>query len=377
MGHKQNYIEINGKRYDAVTGAILPSSPSAAHNSTPTHAAPVQKAVKPVVDGFVRRPKPHQAVPVQRGGKALPIAVTQHSKTLMRAAVKKPQKLATTVKTQDAKHAAAQQVEAKPKSPAIVLKPRVAAVAPERAQHAAEVKKSSLIKKFGMASTPAAESHSVTVAPLKVRPAPLQAPAVAHVTARPVAANKTADLLDKALQAAQGHTEQYHEPKRTLSKRVAKKLGVSGKAITITTAVLAGLLLGGFYAYQNVPNLAMRVAAARAGFAAGMPSYSPSGFSFKGPVQYSSGQVVVSFKSNTDDRSFKITQQSSNWTSDSLLNNFVAVSGREYQTYQDRGRTVYIYNGSNATWVNGGVWYQIEGKSDLTSDQLVRIASSL
>jgi hypothetical protein len=121
----------------------------------------------------------------------------------------------------------------------------------------------------------------------------------------------------------------------------------------------------------------MKVAAARAGFSASMPGYSPSGFAFKGPVQYSAGQVVVSFKSNTDDRNFKLTQQTSSWSSDSLLNNYVAAGGKEYQTYQDRGRTIYIYDGSNATWVNGGVWYQIEGNADLSSDQLVRIASSL
>ena len=121
----------------------------------------------------------------------------------------------------------------------------------------------------------------------------------------------------------------------------------------------------------------MRVAAARAGVNASMPGYQPSGFSFKGPIDYSAGQVTVSFKSNTDDRAYSVAQRSSNWNSDALLSNFVVAEGKQYQTYIDRGRTLYIYDGSNATWVDNGVWYQVEGNSDMTTDQLVRIAASI
>jgi hypothetical protein len=121
----------------------------------------------------------------------------------------------------------------------------------------------------------------------------------------------------------------------------------------------------------------MRIAAARAGFDASMPAYKPAGFSFKGPINYSAGQVVVSFNSNTDDRQYSVKQQESSWNSDALLSNFVVANNSQYQTYIDRGRTLYIYDGSNATWVDNGVWYQVEGPSDMTTDQLVRIAASI
>lgn len=353
MGNQQNTIVINGKRYDAVTGAMLDGP---AHKSiSPT---------KPVVDGFVKRPLRSTAVPVSRGASALQKAPVQHAKTLMRSAVKKPAKLVkpSVSTTSTAKHY----------SPKATIQTRTATVPSNREHLAQQVKKSSMIQKFGSPQMPSPINKRIEA--MEVRPMPAHvAPPIAAITPK----TKTADLLDKALEAAQSHNEPFHDPKKPLHKRIAKKIGVSSKAMAISTTVLAGLMIGGFYAYQNVPNLAMRVAAARAGFGATMPAYSPSGFAFKGPVQYSAGQVAVSFSSNTDERAYKLTQQTSSWSSDSLLNNFVAVGGKEYQTYQDRGRTIYIYDGSNATWVNGGVWYHIQGKSDLTSDQLVRIASSL
>ncbi len=145
----------------------------------------------------------------------------------------------------------------------------------------------------------------------------------------------------------------------------------------MTTTVLAALLIAGFIAYQNMPNLAMRVAAARAGFPATMPSYQPAGFALDGAIQYYPGQITVNFKSDSDNRIFSVTQKPSKWTSETLLDRVVAIDSRPYQTFQDKGKIIYIYDGSNATWVSGGIWYEIAGNSSLTSDQLLRIASSL
>lgn len=121
----------------------------------------------------------------------------------------------------------------------------------------------------------------------------------------------------------------------------------------------------------------MRIAASRAGFNAAIPSYQPSGFGMKGPIEYGPGQVTLNFKSNSDERNFHVTQRVSSWNSEALLTNFVTTNNKSYQTYQDKGRTIYIYDGSNATWVSNGVWYQIEGKSNLNSDQLIKLANSI
>jgi len=185
-------------------------------------------------------------------------------------------------------------------------------------------------------------------------------------------------MLERGLAVANSHElptlPSQHKSKR---KKLAHKLGISPRAMAISSTVLAGVLLGGFFAIQNVPNLSMRVASARAGFNASMPGYSPSGFSFKGPIKYSPGQVTISFDSNTDDREYSVTQRATNWNSEALLSNYVVSTNKQYQTYLDRGRTLYIYDESNATWIDNGVWYQVEGNSDMTTDQLVRIASSI
>lgn len=373
MGTTQNVIEINGKKYNAVTGTIIENQPK----PRSANANPIFKpaAQKPVVDGFVRRPKNPNPARLSNIV-ASPKVHLQKSQTLMRKAVKKPTKhLAEHIKSVKQTSGIKNHV-----FKANIQKHSTGSIDPKRKLHAAQIKKSGFINRFGSTVKSISDTHILPHKDAHVKPLKVQSQPPAHqdyATFSRANTSPTADLLDKALQAAQGHNEQPYKYKHSLHKRIAKKIGISGRAMAVSSAVLAGLLLGGFYAYQNVPNLAMRVAAARAGFGATMPSYHPSGFSFKGPVQYSAGQVIVSFKSNTDDRNYHLTQQASNWNSDSLLNNFVVASGKEYQTAQDKGRTIYIFDRNSATWVNGGVWYQLDGKSDLTSDQIVRIAASL
>lgn len=121
----------------------------------------------------------------------------------------------------------------------------------------------------------------------------------------------------------------------------------------------------------------MRLAASRAGVPGTLPNYQPSGFGMSGPIQYKAGQITIHYKSRSDSRAFHINQRSSEWDSATLLDQFVATNRRSYQTYQDNGKTIYIYDNDNATWVDGGIWYQIEGNSSLNSDQLLRLAASM
>ena len=343
----QNVIEINGTQYDAVTGVVVK-----------------QTTTRPVVmDGFIRRPKDTSKIRPTMQAAHKHATPPQKSATLMRSAVKKPSTLhgvADVQKPKTQQHAVGGAGKA-------VITPRTQAVPVHRQKRAESTPKSTQVNKFST-------THTATVMPIDMRPTPIHDSTLEF--SRPTHMKKS-DLLEQALQAAQGHNEPAYKHKKKAHHRIAKKLGISARAVAISTTVMAGLLIGGFYAYQNVPRLAMRVASSRAGVKANLPSYNPSGFSFNGPVQYSSGQVVVDYKSNVDERNYRLTQQNSTWSSDTLLNNFLVSNGKQYQTYQDRGRTIYIYDNNNATWVDGGVWYQIEGQSQLSSDQLVRIASSL
>ncbi len=367
--NRQDVIEINGKKYDALTGKLISSSPMPAANVQAVKPSLKKNGV--VMDGFMRKPQPHKSLVANREIHEHKKPV-QKSHTLMRNAVKKPQA------------SPKPNVQLINNSP--ITKPSLKP-SPVRQQMAAITKKSNLVSHYG--DLQHRSSVVKKLQPLSVKKPLEHAPSIAQMqVVRPsivasqsepktTRSHATSLLIEKALAGAKAHEQIQLPAIHKKRRRLAHKLGVSSRAMAISTSVLAGVLLGGFFAVQNVPNLSMRVAAARAGFNASMPGYNPSGFSFKGPISYSPGQVVISFKSNTDDRSYTVSQKASGWNSDALLSNFVVAENKQYQTYLDRGRTLYIYDGSNATWVDNGVWYQVEGNSDMTTDQLVRIASSI
>lgn len=151
----------------------------------------------------------------------------------------------------------------------------------------------------------------------------------------------------------------------------------SQRTKSMAASLVSLLLIIGYVAYVNVPNLALRVAASRSGVNAQMPKYSPSGFALNGPVEYSEGEVALNYASNTDRRSFELVQQESTWDSQSLLNNYVLEQTSQYQTVEQDGLTIYIFNGSDAAWVNRGILYTIDGESLLNQEQIVNIATSL
>lgn len=364
MSAHKNVIELNGKLYDATSGKELGAS-----NPSPATAKPV--VIKPqtgaVIDGFVKRPKSHTShlshpksvAPKSKTTVHHPASNASrhrvhHAKTLMRKGLKKP---SFTSNKSESQH----------------IEPKTSHS--PREERAKAIPKSPHISKFGSVL---AVPHRVIkkTEPLHVKPAPARTDSKHTENAHVPTHNQIIKehMLSKAMRDAKEPEVQHHKVRK---HRVAKRLGVSPKVIHFGTGALAALLLAGFVAYQNAPNISMRIAANRAGFAATMPRYQPSGFGLKGPIEYGPGQVTLNFKSNSDQRNFHVTQKVSNWSSEALLSNFLLANNKQYQTYQDNGRTIYIYDGSSATWVSGGVWYQVEGNSSLNSDQLIHIADSI
>lgn len=369
-----NVIEINGKKYDAATGKLLSSeseskteSKQATVKSAVSTRAPARTGIS--VDGMMGKRRPAS------GTSARATKPVQKSQTLMRSAVKKPSPVT------------------KPLTAPVISKAQLGQT--KKRQHtAAEIKQNPMISHFGDHNQTGVKvvkkvGHLPVKQPTVVRkPAPHHAPpSISHAakvgkTASQAAVEKknlvAAKMIESALASANAHEQPpvaHHSIKRR--HRIARRLGISARAVAISSTVLAGVLLGGFFAVQNVPNLSMRVAATQAGFDATMPGYNPSGFSFKGPINYSPGQVTVTFRSNTDSREYELTQRASNWNSEALLANFVLENKQPYQAYEDRGRTLFIYGKSNATWVDNGIWYQVEGSSQLSTEQLIRIAASM
>jgi hypothetical protein len=387
----KNTIELNGKRYDALTGKLLSDTPvstdavavrvnhhikkpgAPAHHAVATHVKPTAPPRRETAKSDGRfmdiRRAPAGHIKHHR---------TEPSKTLMRKVVKKPEpSLKRTVKSQP-------RTDVLVKTPALTVIPKASLhhIDATRLKRAEHVRRNTLVSRFGQVSAPAVQqaghvAHHVkrdldaVIAGVSSEIQPVYA-ATAAVAARP-----SMDIFEQALARANSHKETYINPKK--AHRAAKRKGhATAKRLARSGSLaLAVLLVAGFIAYQNTANLTMRVASGKAGFHASMPGFKPSGFAV-GKFTYGAGFVAVNFHSNSDNRAFNIVQKASNWDSAALLNEFVSnAPGDSYQTLEASGRTIYTYGNNNATWVDHGVWFNVESNGSLSTTQLVNLATSM
>ncbi len=325
-----NTIVLKGRRFDATTGKAIDGVQARSAAEATKHAAPATAV--------------HQN--------------PQHTKTLSRTMVHKPKSLQRSILPKAvAQHGT------------VVTASFPAAVSQQRIERAGKVEKSGRISRFSDFLTPTKLTTKIEHIPLKQPPAE----GISHHLTPPVLRPMTQSerLFSAAMNRSTSHTEK-HSPKRSPTSKVSGK-----RLVAIGTTFSAVVILAGFFFVQQSSNVEFRMAASRAGIAATLPTYKPAGFSVKGPVASAPGQITIRFGSaSNDQRSYTITQRTSNWNSQALVENFLASAGHAYQTAQSKGRTLYLYNG-NATWVDGGIWYQVEGDANLSANQLLHIASSM
>lgn len=253
-----------------------------------------------------------------------------------------------------------------------------------RLQRALNSSKSNVISKFGSANP----HKSATLSPhLSVKPTPNQQisktppsippPAVHHLSNKNSNKHKPQKFVfEDQVQNANAHLLKPVKKARTTHKFI-RKLHLSPKSASVMAGFAALIILGSFFAYQRIPTISMRVAANQAGFMGTIPSKVPAGYAFAGPVKAIDNAVAVTYKSSSDDRQFVLSQRQTNWSSEALLTNFLQESKLNYQVYKENGLTVYVYDGSNATWVDNGVWYNVNAnQNSLSSSQLLEIAAS-
>lgn len=144
----------------------------------------------------------------------------------------------------------------------------------------------------------------------------------------------------------------------------------------IGAAVAAIAIMGGLVWMQNSPKLAFRNAATQAGIQASLPTYVPSSYRQAGPAQVAPGQITLSFNSAAGNDEMKIVQRRTNWDSNSLRENFISRQTDEFVAVQGQGLTIYLYQ-DRASWVNHGVWYTVSGTSNLSREQVLKVAYGL
>lgn len=215
----------------------------------------------------------------------------------------------------------------------------------------------------------APQAHPMTdkAAARKTTAAPVRATS-ANLSARNIKSRALSDSLKKAPEHNTKHaTKQHKTPKKSRFSR----------ALSLSTASLALLILAGYFTYVNMPNISVRVAASQAGINATYPNYRPDGYNLSGPIAYNNGQVSMKFASTGGSQSYTITQSRSNWDSSAVQQNYAEAKwGNDVITVQANGLTIYK-NGSNAVWVNGGILYTISGDAPLSNEQTTTLATSM
>jgi hypothetical protein len=278
----------------------------------------------------------------------------------MRRAVHKP---AVTLKPAIKPQAPAE-LAARPAS-AVLRKGSAEQVDPGRLERAKSAAKHGAVRRFQRSKTGQEPVASAVHTPvdrvpvIAVRPQP-----AASVPVRSRQPAQYPDIFEAAIKRAKSHEQPQH-------KRHARRRPLAG----ILAGIAVFFILGGFITYLNMPNIQLHVASVEAGFKASMPSHRPVGYALRGGVQHSGGTVSMRFISG--DSSFQITEQSSNWDSQALLDNTLALAG-PHQTIERNGRTVYVYgDGANAAWVTGNIRYDITGNASLSATELADIAASM
>ncbi len=154
------------------------------------------------------------------------------------------------------------------------------------------------------------------------------------------------------------------------------RLSLTPATTRMFTVAAAVLIMGGYIWLQNYPKLAIQAADARSGVAASLPAYLPSTYNLAS-TNVAPGLVTLKFTSPSETNELTIAQQRTDWDPSSLLANYIAKTTDDYAAIQGQGLTIYMFGQNQATWVNGGIWFSIDGASRLSRDDILKIAYSL
>ena len=250
-----------------------------------------------------------------------------------------------------------------------------------------KVKRSSQIKHF---NTPAISQAQVKIeAPMVVETHPIQKTAKQKMQARnnakqinqeqKLSAKEIKDqAIKKALAVANTPlTENIKtSAKGTMKEKSKIHFGFGRVLLALTCATVAVFAIV-YFVNLNMPDVSLKVAAMQTGIDASYPGYVPRGY-FVTSITSEEKKVSIDFNNSETGDSFSLTEEKSSWDSNALLSNFVKETYKEnYTIIREQGLTIYV-SGSNASWVNGGVFYRIDASGDnLTNKQIRSIAVSL
>jgi hypothetical protein len=328
-------IHINGKQYDEEGNLIAPKK------QTPKLVDGIVGTAKQPLKTLNINPTPTTLI-VPREIQKPPTTITQVSKTLSRIAVKKP--------------AANEHRFMSDIAMPIIRHKKLVDHSKLHSKHP-EVKRVAKLPSITVPSQKLGPKHTPSFVPIR----------------------KTEEMIQAQLEAANAHLMTFKKPHITNKvKNHLNRLSPLNKHFVMATSILASFLIfSGTLVSWNMPTISLMIANKKAGFTAYLPAYVPNGYRVINPVGYTPGRIIIGFKSNTNDMHYSIEQKPTGWTSEILRDQVASSNGSQYQTQYVNGLTVYFTNENNATWVDRGILFTLQGESGLSSDQIASIAASM
>lgn len=342
MNKTASIIEINGNRYDAISGQLIGAARKAAsHIKRPIDGLSVDGITKPT--RIIRKSAVKRSIyALQR---QVPSGAWQRkperSKTLARGSVKKPTR---------------PQPESK-------IKARGLAQNHAQVARAAATKQNSKVQRFGMISfSSRSKSGQAKTGEIMPKGVHLSAAASASIpttlsSVGSASHHKLERLLDYALASADAH-KKAGQSRRSQSRyfgRLPKWAALSLAALILACAF-------GLFMWHKIPVASMKLAATKAHINASLPT-PISGYKI-GPITSGERAVTTTIQSITDSsKKYMVTERSSNQPAASLSDT-AGQDDRQVQTIQDQGKTYLLSqegDKSTATCVKGANTIIIEG----------------
>lgn len=242
--------------------------------------------------------------------------------------------------------------------------------------------------------TEATESVTEPIAPATVHP--MQQSAMSRMQARKNSSSQNSlsastttvsgisakELKDQAIKKALAQAEKVQSTaseQKTKNKKKKSSMmhfGVGRVLLALSCAATAVFAIV-YFVNLNMPDVSLKVAAMQTGIDPTYPNYVPRDYSVSS-ITSEDGKISIIFYNSTARTSFTLTEENSSWDTSALESNFVKSEyGENYTLVREQGLSIYI-NGSNATWVNGGIVYKITADNGvLTNKQIRSIATSL
>lgn len=162
------------------------------------------------------------------------------------------------------------------------------------------------------------------------------------------------------------------------SRRHYKKMDFGFRRVALAMACAAVAVFAIVYFVNlNSPDISLKVAAMQTGIDAHYPNYIPRDYSLS-DITSENGKVTLNFKNASTGDAFSLVEEKVDWGANDLYANFVRANyGENYVIISEGGLSIYI-SGSNAAWVNDGIFYKITTTAgSLTKKQLTTIATKL